>query len=141
MERLEFLKKLGLGGGALVAVYCTGALGGCKKKEVKPEPENKDFILDLNSPSYSALKNNGTFIIYDSVVVAKTTSGNYVAVTQICSHEQNKNVVYLQADNEFYCSVHGARYNVSGVGLNSNGSKGIKVYSTVLNGTMLRIFG
>jgi cytochrome b6-f complex iron-sulfur subunit len=141
MERNEFLKKLGIGGAALVAVYCAGSLGSCKKKDKNiPQAENKDFTLDLNNASYSSLKNNGGYVIVDSVVVAKTKNGSYVAVTQICSHQGNVNVVYDASNDNFYCSSHGARFNTSGGGLNSDGSGGLKTYNTTLSGTSLRVF-
>lgn len=141
MERTEFLKKLGLGGAALVAVYCTGALGSCSKKnKAIPQAENKDFTLDLTDPAYARLKNNGSFVVVNTVVIAKTKAGNYVAVTQICSHEGNVNVVYDASNDNFYCSSHGARFNTSGGGINSEGSKGLKTYNTSLNGNSLRVF-
>jgi len=141
MERTEFLKKLGLGGAALVAVYCTGSLGSCKKKDKNiPQAENKDFTLDLNDSSYSSLKNNGSYVVVNTVVVAKTKNGNYVAVTQICSHQGNVNVVYDASGDNFYCNSHGARFNTGGGGINSEGSKGLKTYNTSLNGSILRIF-
>jgi len=141
MNRLEFLKKMGLGGGALLAVYCTGGtLGGCKKKSAVPQSSNQDFTLDLTNASYSNLKNNGSYVVVNSVVVAKTTTGNYVAVTQICSHQGQSNVVYVQSSNIFYCSSHGAEFDTTGKGLNSNGSGGLKTYNAVLTGNSLHIY-
>ena len=40
----------------------------------------------------------------------------------------------------FYCTQHGATFTTSGVGTNSNGSKGIQAYKTTLTGTSLRIY-
>ena len=141
MERNEFLKKLGIGGAALMAVYCVGSLGSCKKKDKNiPQAENKDFTLDLNDSNYSTLKNNGGFVVVNNVVVAKAKNVTYVAVTQICSHEGNINVIYDASNDNFYCSSHGARFNTSGGGLNSEGSKGLKTYNTMLTGTSLRVF-
>ena len=79
-------------------------------------------------------------MIANTVVVAKTKAGIYVAVTQICSHQGNTNVVYQQSTDDFYCGVHGALYDTLGNGLNSNGSNGLKKYNTALSGTSLRIY-
>ena len=47
MERKEFLKALGLGGAALMAVYCTGcSING--DANIKPAG-NVDITLDLTS--------------------------------------------------------------------------------------------
>ena len=96
--------------------------------------------MDLNDSNYSTLKNNGGYVIVNSVVVAKAKNGAYVAVTQICSHQGNVNVIYDASNDNFYCNSHGARFNTSGGGLNSEGSNGLKTYNTTLTGTSLRVF-
>jgi cytochrome b6-f complex iron-sulfur subunit len=58
-------------------------------------------------------------------------------VTQVCSHEGKVKVVYQNA--EFYCPEHGAKFDVNGRGLNSNGKNGLTVYMTALNGSLLRV--
>ena len=138
MERKEFLKALGLGGAALMAVYCTGcSING--DSNIKPAG-NVDITLDLTSAANAALNSDGGFIVTNGIVVARTTTGIYVAVTQVCSHEGRPNVTYLKSTNIFYCNVHGATYDTSGKGLNSNGRNGLTTYKTELNGTSLRIY-
>jgi nitrite reductase/ring-hydroxylating ferredoxin subunit len=112
-------------------------LGGCSK-DVIAQPANIDFLLDLNTPENKALTKNGGFIIKNRVVVARTNSGNYIAATQVCSHDQEVKVTYR--DNEFYCTEHGARFDQAGKGLNNFGNKGIAIYNTSLDGSMLRVF-
>ncbi len=138
INRLEFLKKLGFGGTALMAVYCSGcSING----NVNPTPSgNVDFTLDLTSSANAALNTNGGFVITNRIVVAKTTTGEYVAVTQICSHEGQINVTYVKSSNIFYCSAHGAEYNTAGKGLNSEGRNGLTTYKTALTGSSLRIY-
>lgn len=140
MNRKDFLKNLGLGGAALLAVYCSGCSLNGNPSFTQTPSVSVDFTLDLSTSSYSALNNNGGYVITNGIVVAKTTSGTYVAVTQICSHEGRPNVTYVKSSNSFYCSVHGATYDTSGKGLNSNGRNGLVTYKTSLTGSLLRIY-
>ena len=135
MERRDFLEKLGIGAAFVLTTSC---LQSCTK-DTTADPV--DFTLDINASANAALLTNGGYVISNGVVVAKDTSGHFVAATQTCSHEGNKQVAYIKSANEFQCSVHGARFSLTGSGLNSNGSKGLKIYQTALTGTTLRIFG
>jgi cytochrome b6-f complex iron-sulfur subunit len=138
MNRKDFLKSLGLSGAAIFATYCMGGLTACSSNNPTPSPA--DFTLDLTVAANKNLTVNGGFIITNNVVVARTNAGNYVAVTKICSHEGNPNVTFDAGNNRFYCTSHGALFDLQGKGLNSNGSGGIKTYQTTLTGTMLCVF-
>lgn len=133
MERREFLSRIGVGAAFALTASC---LGSCKKAEVTAV----DFTIDLTDAAYAALKNNGGYIIKDKVVVAKTTSGTYAAATQVCSHEGEARVYYDKSNNQWMCSAHGATFNLSGGGTNSNGSKGLTIYKTSLSGNSLRVY-
>ncbi|MDX2190830.1 MAG: Rieske 2Fe-2S domain-containing protein [Bacteroidota bacterium] len=155
MTRTEFLKNLGLGSAAIMAVHMMG----CETKKSDPAPSTSstpasnttttgnntsnsgklDFTLDLSESANSALNNDGGYVISNNVVVAKNGS-NYVAVTRVCSHEGNAAITFNSGSKSFVCSVHGAQFDTSGKGLNSFGSKGLKTYSTSLTGTKLRVF-
>lgn len=138
LSRHQFLRQLGLQGAALVAVYCAGhSLTGCSSSEgVTPAPLSSSITVDLTSSANAALKSVGGYIVTSNVVVANTTQG-YVAVTVVCSHEGEKKV-RLQ-NNEFYCTEHGARYDLNGKGLNANGSRGLTVYKVTQSGNTLTI--
>lgn len=139
MNRGQFLKKLGFSGGALMAVYCLGSLSSCKKNSVTPSGP-KDFTLTLDEAAYASLKIAGNFLVVQEVVIVCTGAGAYAAVTVICSHEGEKKVAYRKAQNDFYCSAHGATYSIAGNGTNSNGSGGLTAYKTSLTGNALRIY-
>lgn len=138
ISRHQFLRNLGLGGAALVAVYCSGtALTSCTNEgSIAPIPSG-GLTLDLTAPANAALKNSGGYVVQNNIVVANVGSGKYVAVTHICSHEQKKEVIFQ--NNEFYCTAHGARFDTTGKGLNGNGSKGLTVYTATLAGDILTI--
>ncbi len=127
IERRDFLKNLGLGGAALMAIYCTGS---CKNMDMAV-PNVAQFNIDLTATANSALTKNGGYIIKNDVVIARTMQGSYVAVTLICSHEQRREVTFT-TNNEFYCTAHGARFDTTGKGLNANGKGGLKTYPTML---------
>jgi cytochrome b6-f complex iron-sulfur subunit len=151
MNRKEFLKGLGFSGAAIFATYCMGGLTACSSSTSSPTPSNPtnpgtttkvDFTLDLTQNANAALNVNGGFVINtaNQVVVARTTSGSFAAVTIVCSHEGNPNVSYNSSANNFRCSVHGATFDLQGRGTNANGSRGIKAYQTTLTGNLLRVF-
>ena len=140
MNRKDFLKNLGLSGAAVFATYCVGGLSSCSSNNVTPDSV-ADFTLDLTAVANKNLTVNGGYVITNNVVIARTKTGDYLAVTKICSHEGNPNITFDASNNRFSCSSHGALFDLQGKGLNSTGVKGIKVYQTALTGTMLRVFG
>jgi cytochrome b6-f complex iron-sulfur subunit len=138
ISRHQFLRSLGLGGSALMAVYCVGStLTSCTNEgSIAPAPSG-GLTLDLSASSNSALQTAGGYIVVNEIVVANVGNGKYVAVTHICSHEQKREVIFR--NNEFYCTAHGARFDTTGKGLNGNGSKGLTIYTTSVNGSTLTI--
>lgn len=79
----------------------------------------------------------GGYIRQNNIVVALISANTYAAVTQICSHEGQKQVIYQSG--EFHYQSHGARFSTVGVGLNANGRGGLTVYKTSLVGNILHI--
>ena len=139
INRKQFLSKLGLGTGAIMATYCLGGLISCNDDDDYISGE-VDFTLDLDESAYDALNTLGGFMRINKVVIANVSEGTFVAVTQICSHQGAENITFRSLNNDFYCTQHGAIFDLEGKGLNSNGSKGILVYKTSLSGTLLRIY-
>ncbi|WP_234734699.1 Rieske (2Fe-2S) protein [Tellurirhabdus bombi] len=134
MNRLEFLKSMGLTGAALLA-----ALTSCQPDSEAVLPLGPvDFDLDLTDPAYFALHQAGGYVIQYGVVVARTVQETFVAVTQTCSHKGQQQVVFK--NDEFYCTAHGARYDTTGKGLNTNGKRGLTTYRTEQSGSILRVY-
>lgn len=132
MNRKEFLGKLGLGAAFVLTTACLGSCGS------NVDLTSVDFTLDLTDSANSALANNGGYIIKDKVVVAKNNDGNYVAATQLCSHEDKYEIILK--NNEWFCTAHDARFGLDGSGLNSKGDKNLTIYNTSLDGNTLRVF-
>jgi cytochrome b6-f complex iron-sulfur subunit len=142
MNRMEFLKSLGLKGASLFAVYCAASgLSSCVNESMDPTNPTggtgNELILDLNSAAYSKLNTVGNYVVVSGIVIARVSASSFAAVTQVCSHEGRKQVVFNAG--EFYCAAHGARFDTAGKGLNSTGSRGLKTYATVLDGTNLKV--
>ena len=142
MNRMEFLKSLGLKGASLFAVYCAASgLSSCVNESMDPTNPTgvtgNELILDLNSAAFSKLNTVGNYVIVSGIVIARVSTSTFAAVTQVCSHEGQRKVVYNAG--EFYCPSHGARFDTAGKGLNSTGSRGLKTYACLLEGTTLKV--
>ncbi len=145
MERKEFLRSLGAGAAFALTFPC---LQSCSKDEVNgnivEEPTGVDFTVNLDSTEAAKLANNGGFILKNLVVIAKNLEGEFIAASQVCSHESYDQVRFVdQNGGIFYCDVHGSRFDQDGTPLNqvdSAPAKAIKVYNTELNGSILRVY-
>ena len=100
--------------------------------------KNRLLTLDLSSSAAAALKTVGGYVSQSGIVVAQVSPDVYVAVTQTCSHEPRKNIIFNKT--EFYCTVHGARFDLTGKGKNSYGSRGIAVYKVATDGKTLVVY-
>lgn len=133
MTRKDFLEKVGIGAAFVLTSACLGSCG--TDTSIGPI----DLELDLTDAANSALQNNGGYVVIDNqVVVARDNDGELVAATRICSHEQQREIILR--DNEWYCTDHGARFTLSGSGLNENGRRNLTIFNTQLNGNILRVF-
>ncbi len=145
MERKQFLRSLGAGAAFALTFPC---LQGCSKDEIdgnlEEVPTGVDFTVDLTSQEAQALATNGGFILKSLVVVARNLQGEYVAASQVCSHESYDQVRFVNQDGGiFYCDVHGSRFSQDGTPLNQVDSKparALKVFNTELDGSILRVF-
>jgi len=142
MNRMEFLKSLGLKGASLFAVYCAASgLSSCVNESMDPTTTTggtgNELTLDLTSATYSKLNTTGNYVIVSGIVIARVSATAFAAVTQVCSHEGKRQVVFNAG--EFYCPAHGARFDTAGKGLNSTGSRGLKTYATALQGNILTV--
>jgi len=149
MQRKQFLKGLGAGAAFAVAFPCLHACSKDEGSEVEGDgdavvPSGVDFTVDLESQEAQNLGENGGFIVMDSIVIVKNLEGQYVAASQVCSHEGYAQVQFVDRNGGiFSCDVHGSRFEQNGTPLNKVGdepAKSLKVFQTELSGTMLRVF-
>lgn len=137
MDRKEFLSLLGISSAALALTYC---FGGCKpQNNIPTAPTGVDFTLDLTNAAYTSLKSNGGYVYNDGIIVARTVSGTYVAVSQYCTHAGGT-VVYDSNINDFYCPVHGSLYSTTGSVIQGPAASPLVKYNTSLSGNSLRVY-
>ncbi|MFI5253809.1 MAG: ubiquinol-cytochrome c reductase iron-sulfur subunit [Bacteroidota bacterium] len=137
MKRKEFLSVLGLGA---AAIACGSCLDGCKPLDNIPSaPTNVDFTLNLADPANNALKNNGGYQYNNGIIIARTGSGTYVAVSSACTHA-GASVIFDVANNRFYCPSHGSAFRTDGSVLNGPAGSPLARYNTSLTGNSLRVY-
>ena len=140
ISRLEFLKKMGLLGASLMAVYCGVTMSSCKNEDnAMPAPTGKTATYDITTVKNGDLKNKGGFFVdtANNIVIANTSDNGYVAVTLICTHAQNKNIIY--STNKFMCTVHSATFNNSGKATSSVTSTDLRTYPVMQAGNILTV--
>lgn len=136
MDRKEFLSTLGLGAAAIACSYC---FGGCQSNDQVVTPPVVNFTLDLNDPANGALKTNGGSLYKEGVIVARTSAGDYIAVSATCTHAAGT-VQYVANGNRFYCPNHGSNFGPTGAVINGPASHPLGTYKISLNGTSLRVY-
>ncbi|MBU0695645.1 MAG: Rieske 2Fe-2S domain-containing protein [Bacteroidetes bacterium] len=139
MDRKDFLTAIGMGAASVAVFNCIGCAKGSTGSPSTPAPTNVNFTLDLTTAANAALTNNGGYIYNNGVIVARTTTGAYIAVSQTCRHESTS-VIYRANQNQFYCQRHGATYSETGVSAGIITNLPLTKYNTQLTGTNLRIF-
>ena len=139
MDRKEFLALIGVSAGAMVVARC---LQGCSSNGNAPgAPSNFTLNLDLTTPTYSALQTNGQYVYTSNgLIVARTLSGTFLAVSQYCTH-QGTSVQYVSQRNDFYCQSHGSTFDASGNVTGGPAPSALKEYKTSLNGHILTVTG
>jgi len=140
MDRKDFLASIGLSATTFALINCIG----CSKNSNSPSgdtagPTNIDFTLDLTLSGNSALTSNGGYLVSNGIIVARTTSGSFIAVQRSCTHE-SYGLVYQGSASRFYCANHGATFSESGTVTNGPASRSLTTYHTQLTGTYLRIY-
>lgn len=148
MSRGEFLRSLGLSGATLMALYCMGTMTSCSSSKDDPTPNNNsgggnsgggtngvDFTVDLTQN----LTKNGQFLYSGNVIVARTSTGAFVALSKVCTH-QGTTIEFLGNDT-FKCNNHGSVFLSTGAVSNGPAADALKVYKTELkeNNTKLRV--
>lgn len=142
MDRKEFLSKVGLGAASALFLNC---LIGCSKTATvgstsTPAPANVDFTIDLTASANSALTKAGGYLYINGIIVAKTTAGGYLAVSQSCPH-QGTRVQYEGGPNDFYCPSHGAVFSSTGSVVSGPVSRALTRYTVTEANGMLHITG
>ena len=138
MTRKDFFARVGFGAAAVLVPACIGELvTSCTKQDsVSNAPTNVDFILDITTGTLAA---NGGHLVHLGVLVARTMTGSFIAVSAGCTH-QGTTVNYSSAGNNFICPNHGAQFSSTGAVTRGPASSNLAQYNTALTGNSLRVF-
>ncbi len=128
ITRKEFLKSLGLGGAALMAVITS-----C---------QNADSVAPSGSIDLaSKLLTVNSFEYLGNVIVARIATGNasasFVALSKVCTHEGT--TVVFQSNGKIHCPNHGAEFNTSGAVTLGPATKALTKYTVAITGTTLTV--
>jgi nitrite reductase/ring-hydroxylating ferredoxin subunit len=168
MTRYEFLKSMGFTGAALMAAltscvqesdtyYPAAKIGGDGVLVAPPSTTpvttptvpatsitdiskitNSQAKVDISTASTSALKKVGGYVIVNQIVIAQVSAGAYAAVTNLCTHEPKRKVIY--SGGEFYCTDHGARFDLNGTPLNQVTRTAITTYKVATDGKTVVVY-
>lgn len=153
LNRKEFLTLFGTGAAALLGAVCLGGCATTKGPTTASQTStstpsasaegSKPLTLDLSSAAAADLDNASKGYVYlanDSIVVAKTTSGEYIALGGKCTHEGGP-VEYSAKNNDFVCPWHNSRFDYSGAVTRGAARRPLRKYTVVRNGNTLQIVG
>ncbi|MFE3867804.1 ubiquinol-cytochrome c reductase iron-sulfur subunit [Flavobacterium sp. LS2P90] len=142
MNRKDFFSRVGFGAAAALLPACiAGLASGCSSDNssspiITQAPTGVDFLLDVSTGSLAA---NGGYLVSQGIVVARTNSGTFIAVSASCTHE-GTNVNYVASTNDFLCPNHGAQFSSTGVVTRGPANTNLKQYNTSLTGNSLRVY-
>lgn len=140
MDRKDFFAALGLSTAAFALVNCIGcSASGDQAGQPTTPPTGVDFTLDLKASANAPLLNNGGYVALNSVIIARTMTGTYIAVQQSCTH-QTYPLTYDGPNHQFHCNNHGANFSESGVVTKGPANTGLVLYKTQLTASSLRIY-
>ena len=132
ITRKEFIEQVGVGAAVLFVAACAGS---CKKSgSSNTGPTNVNFTLDVSS---GPLSSNGGYTIQSGVIVARTSTGAFVAVSATCTHQGG---TLSFSPDTFNCPLHGAQFNTSGAVTRDPASTNLQTYHTSLSGNSLRVY-
>ena len=145
MERKAFFSSLGFSAGM---IFISPVISSCSKSITDATTTTGsttnggaiDFTLDLTSPTYATLNNNGGSIVKDNIIIARTSTGAFVAVSSICTHQQYNPISFESAASRFHCPNHGSNFATDGSVINGPAATALKKYNTQLTGTNLRVY-
>ena len=100
--------------------------------------KNPVLRVDLAATNAKNLATVGGYITLSNIVIGRTASGDYVAGSNLCTHEPKRSVIFNKT--EFFCTAHGARFSLTGQTLNTIARSPIQVFKTANDGATLLIY-
>ena len=137
MDRSEFLKTLGTG---TMAICATCGMISCSEDDAPaPTGGGLDITINIEESAFLNLKNVGGSVIKDNLIIARTGTDTFVALTKACTHA-GVTVVYDQQNKRFVCNAHGSIFSTSGSVEKGPANRALTKFKTEFNAPNLRIF-
>lgn len=143
MNRKEFFSKALIGGGLIF--LAPAILNSCSKsQDPLPAPGGNNnggstgTTIDLTSNDYSALKTIGGYAYSGDIIIIRTGTSTYVALTKVCTH-QSCTVAYNATSSNIECPCHGSKFATTGAVVQGPAPTALKSYNVTLSGTTLKI--
>ncbi len=136
MKRREFIPTAVFGSLTLAALPMLTT--SCQKDNVTPGIQGGEVTIDLDSPSYSSLKNDGGYVYTNNIVVINTGNENFVALSDICTHA-GCTVSYDAGSRDLYCPCHGSVFSQTGSVKRGPANTALPKYSISRMGNILTI--
>jgi cytochrome b6-f complex iron-sulfur subunit len=143
MTRKEFFARVGFGAATVLMPACLAGLAtSCSSDDSSaggsstPTPTaTSNFTVDIST---GPLATNGGFIVTKGIIIARTTTGTFLAVSSSCTHE-GVTLGYDKAGNQFVCPRHNSQFTSTGTVISGPAPSNLKQYQTTLSGTTLTV--
>lgn len=136
MDRLEFLKKLGTG---TAAVCATCGLISCEDDAPVTPGGSVDFTISIEDQTYQTLKAVGGSVIKDDIIIIRTGSDTFAALSRFCTHE-TVGLGYNSSATKLVCPRHGSEFSTTGSVLRGPANSALFKYKTEFTSPNLRVF-
>lgn len=144
MTRKEFFARVGFGAASVLVPACIAGLAvSCSSDDsssggtttTPPPTASGNFTVETNS---GALASNGGFLVMNGIIIARTNTGTFLAVSSMCTHE-GVTLNYDKGANQFVCPRHNSMFTSTGTVVTGPASTNLKQYQTTLSGTTLTV--
>ena len=147
MNRRDLVQKIVLGSTVLILV--PSVLKSCTKDPTTTEPGNNTnntggnpqgtkINLDLSLADNSSLNTTGGSKIVQSIIVVNTGSGNFAALSSVCTHE-GCTVGFDSPSGNVKCPCHGSVFAITGSVITGPAPTSLRSYPVSKAGNVLTI--
>jgi cytochrome b6-f complex iron-sulfur subunit len=143
MTRKEFFARVGFGAATVLLPACIAGLAtscssddsGTSGSGSSTPAATGNFTVDTST---GPLATNGGFIVMKGIIIARTTTGTFLAVSSSCTHE-GVTLGYEKSGNVFVCPRHNSQFTSTGTVISGPAPSNLKQYQTTLSGTTLTV--
>lgn len=136
MKRSDFLKTLGTGS---LAVCAACGMLSCSEEEAPAPINGLDITINIEDAANANLKTVGGSIIKDNLIIARTGTDTFIALSKSCTHA-GVTVNYDHPNTRIICNAHGSIFETNGSVTKGPADRPLARYKTSFNSPNLRVF-